>query len=173
MFYNTDQIVSLIYGFVSDTLRVKKQPFVNAVQLISVFFLTPEIIWILPDSYHNTNTCVCVASPHHQQAILWHQFYNPTQFWHYIPRDSVRFHKLKFQSCKTALQPPTLQVPTPSPRGHLGVWQSRTIDWRFQQPPWFDWFATGLTGFRKPVYSLDCSFIMKRYNAGGANASEA
>ena len=59
--------------------------------------------------------------------------YNSTQFWHYLPGDSVRSHRLRVQSYTT--------IPFP----HLGR-QSQlqvaacasdqlAIDWRFQWPP--------------------------------------
>ena len=41
------------------------------------------------------------------QAVLRHQI--STQFWHYLPKDSIRFHTSRVQSHKTA--PAPLQTP--------------------------------------------------------------
>lgn len=57
----------------------------------------------LNDLVTNSNVCVCVredVSPH--QVVFQHQlFCSSTQFWYYLPRCSIIFHKLGVPSYKT------------------------------------------------------------------------
>ena len=57
---------------------------------------------------------------------------NLTQFWHYLPWESVRSHMLRAQSHKTV--PTPLQLPITNPDCYLCFWPL-TISWRFQPPP--------------------------------------
>ena len=59
----------------------------------------------------NTNSNVYTWVPTYHYAIsstLWAS-YNLTEFWHCLPRDSIRSHRLKAQSHKTTHHPCTCQ----------------------------------------------------------------
>ena len=53
--------------------------------------------------------------------------YNSTQFWHSLPRDSIRFHRLKAEFLKTE-QTRFLQMPITNPGYHLYFWLSSSIN---------------------------------------------
>ena len=67
--------------------------------------------------------CVCRRNPHHQQAILWIQLtalqFNSTGTLCYLLGDSIRFHRLRGQSHKTA--PPIDTLDTSQKPGLLTV----------------------------------------------------
>lgn len=90
--------------------------------------------------------------------------YSSTQFWHSLPRDSLRSHKLKAQSYKTASTPP--QVPASSPGCHLCFWLT---DYKLEVPMTFSLglinLPQQLTELRKPICSLDYWLIRKGYNS--------
>lgn len=54
------------------------------------------------------------VSPHTKQfSDTSRAFYNSTQFWHYLPRDSISFYRLRDQFYKTTLLPP-IKMPIPN-----------------------------------------------------------
>ena len=83
--------------------------------------------------------------------------YNSTQFWHYLPGESVRQQRLRAQSYKTA--PPTSHKITPK-----------------SSPDWIRVPGTNSLGsinllewvaeLREIFYLLDDQFIIKEYNSG-------
>ena len=86
--------------------------------------------------------------------------YNSIQFWHYLPRNSVRFYKSKAQSRKTS--PHTLQMPVSNP---VVIYASDllVIDQRSQwRPPMASVNLLGqLTELRDRFYLLNYWFTIK------------
>lgn len=86
--------------------------------------------------------------------------YNLTQFWHCLPRDSVRSHWLRAQSYRTA---------PPSDANH----KSRLpvlLENGGSHAPSLGWInlLERPTDFRKTFYLLDYQFVIKDYNLGTA-----
>ena len=81
--------------------------------------------------------------------------YSSTQFWYYMPRDSVKSHRLRAQSCKTIPLPPH-QTPTASPCGHLCFWPAPSLG--------LINLLEGLTEFIETFYLLSSQFIIKGCN---------
>lgn len=82
-------------------------------------------------NYFNTNSKVGARKCPHTTKQLSNTswvFYNLSQFWHFLPGESFRYHS----SSKTAHR---IQMPTESPGCHLCFW----LYWRFQQPPPWVW----------------------------------
>lgn len=79
--------------------------------------------------------------------------YDSTQFWHWQPRDTIRFYRFGAQSHKT--------VPT-SPSYHLYFWPTG-LKSEVPTTPCLDLvnLLEQLTEFRKPVYSLDYCLLDK------------
>lgn len=97
MCYNSNQVFYLVYiALFPVVFMLRKQFYFHVVQLINLFFLTPEIIWILLGSNHNTNVCVGAVLPHTTSkqfsGASWVS-YSSTHFWHYIATYHLRFHK--------------------------------------------------------------------------------
>ena len=76
-------------------------------------------------TYHSLNTsvlqCVWVFPIFSKSLILYRcqMSCNLIQFWHHLPRGSIRSHKLRTQSHKTAI---SLHMPIASPGCYLGFW---------------------------------------------------
>ena len=79
--------------------------------------------------------CLWEGVPHtnNSQDTSW-VYYNSTQFWYYLPRDTIRFHRLRVQSYKAATHP--LQTPVASPGYHLGFWPTGYKSEVSTPPPW-------------------------------------
>ena len=61
--------------------------------------------------------------------------YSSTQLWHYLPGDSIRFHRLRVRSYKLPTAPHKLQTSIPSLGCYLCFWLA--ADWRLPQArPW-------------------------------------
>ena len=92
---------------------------------------------------------------------------NSTQFWHYLSGYSVRFHRLRAQSYKTA--PPSPQMPISGTGCYQYFWPT---SYKSEVPTTpslscinlLEW----LTELRKLVYLLDHQFIVKVCNSGTA-----
>lgn len=69
-------------------------------------------------SWYNSDASSNVWDFPTHQAILQHQFYDSTKFWHYLLEDSIESHKLRVQSYKTCRLTP-IQMPIASPGWHL------------------------------------------------------
>lgn len=87
---------------------------------------------------------------------------DPTQFWHYLPRDCVRFHRLRIQSYKAA-RTPKLQTPVASP----GCCQVFCLNcYRLEAPRTLSegliTLLEQLTELRETYYLLNYQFIIKR-----------
>ena len=109
------------------------------------------------------------GSPHIQEILCdtsW-MSYNSIKFWHYLPGDSVRFHRLRAQSYKTAPLPnfrwqsPRLSPVLP-PYGlyRLEILRTPSLD----LVNLLEWH----TELRETFYLLDHRFIVKGYNLGPA-----
>lgn len=80
--------------------------------------MTPNSLWFTTEKIY-----FCWLWPF-QCLLLWSpssMSYKSTQFWHYLPRDSFRLHRLRALSYKTALCP-QLKTPITSPACHLCFW---------------------------------------------------
>ena len=111
----------------------------------------------------NSCVCVCVCFPTPRSTALDTSWvpYNSTQFWHYLPGDGVRSHRLRAQSYKIIPLPP-LSMPITTPGCHLCFWPT---GYRSELPMTS---SLGSINFelRKPVYSLDHWFVMKGCKSG-------
>ena len=94
--------------------------------------------------------------------------YNSTQFWHDLPGDSIRSHRLRAQSSKTAPHP-TFQMLVPSPGCHLSFCPT---GYRLEIPTspslssvsFLEW----LTEPRETFYLLGYWLIIKGHNSRSA-----
>lgn len=112
------------------------------------------------------NSHVAGSSPH-QQAILR----TPNQLWHYLPRDAIRFHRLKVEFYKTVTPIPTLDT-TLSPGCYLDV----LLIGKVPTTPSASSInlLEQLIEPRETFYLLDNQFIIKtitQEQAGGRDAS--
>ena len=113
--------------------------------------------------------CVCVASSHTNKTSFGHSqiSYILTEFWHYLPGNSIRIHRLRAQSHKTL--PPLTKMPITSPGYHPCFWP---MGYRLEVPKspslvlinLLEW----LTELRETFYLLDHWFIIQGYNLGTA-----
>ena len=111
---------------------------------------------------------VCVCGFLYHQAILGHQLgvlqFNSTLT---LPRESIRFHRWRAQSYKSA---PHHQTLIANPGYHLCVWPAGCrLDGPTIPPPYvclilLEW----LTEFRETFYSLDYWFNIKGCNSATA-----
>ena len=107
-----------------------------------------------------------IQFPHHHQAIHRHHqgVENSTQFWHYLPRNSVRGCHLKFSLTPSSDFKHQLQVPVVNCTS-----DQPAINQRLPQPsPGFDNLVEQITELWKPVYTLDFQFVIKGWNSGTA-----
>ena len=79
----------------------------------------PVIIW-----YSETNSqCVSLGSPHIQPSNSQTLAENSIIFWCNLPRDGIRFHRLRVSSTSlTQLPTTTSDLPVASPGYHLFFW---------------------------------------------------
>ena len=69
--------------------------------------------------------------------------YNSTQFWHYLPGDSIRSYRLRVSSMKNALTLPWLQIATHKPTSASGP-----ISYRLEVPRTSPWISDTSHKFR-------------------------
>lgn len=97
---------------------------------------------------------MCGFLPHHQAILRYHMSsYNSSQFWHYLPRDSIKFRRLRAQSYKRAHPFPHFTCQS----------QVQAIDHRFQRPLSLDMInlIERCMKYRQTVYLLFYWFITK------------
>lgn len=91
--------------------------------------------------------------------------YNLIQFWHDLPGNSIRFHRLKSQSSETITSLPTSVL---SPGRHLYFWPTSLQTGGSTDPSLCSInVLERFTELRKPFYLLDYQFI-KGYSSGKA-----
>ena len=120
-----------------------KTPFSTCVFLLCVFplLLTQDtsflILWS-PNVWRVFSTTTSKSSWHHLVS------YNLTQLWHYLPRDGIRFHRVRALVLQDSVSCPTPLPPTHTHfrcqlQAQVVTWASDqpAVDWRFQpHPPW-------------------------------------
>lgn len=102
--------------------------------------------------------------PHHQ-VILQCQFCNSAQFWHYLPRDSIRSHRLRAPSHKTALH---FRCQCKSRFLFVLLTKQPSIRGSCESLLGLNEFARVAHRLRGALYLLDYGFITKEYNPGMA-----
>ena len=85
--------------------------------------------------------------------------YHSTQFWHYLPGNGIRSHRLRTQSNKTTPCERAISNPDHHPSSWLTCYRSEI-------PMTASWVWWGLTELRITPHILDCWFIIKDYNLG-------
>ena len=90
---------------------------------------------------------------------------NSSRFWHCLPRDSIRFHRLRVWSYKT-VPPHPLQTPAANPAYHLCLWPT-SHGLEVPTAPSSGWInlLEWFTKLRETFYSLDYWFITKKCNS--------
>lgn len=99
------------------------------------------------------------GSPHHLEilSVSWAS-YNSTQLWHYLPRDSIRSHRLRILCHEPAL---SLPLPIVGSGCYLCLWLTGYKPTASTTPSWGSInVQEQLTGLRKPAYSLDYQFSL-------------
>ena len=105
-----------------------------------------------------------------EKMFLPNSVCNLTQFWHYLPGYSIRSHRLRAQSHKTAL--PRLQMSN----AKLSLVLSTNWLNKSEVPITLSLGSSNLleqlTDLRKTLYLLDYCFIIKRCNSGTTRCIE-
>ena len=153
----------------------------------------PVIIW-----YSETSSkCVRWGSPHIQPSNSHTLAEDSIIFWHYLPRDRIRFHRLRVSSISLTQLPTTISdLPVANPGYHVCFWPIGVSYHSFLErqmlvasPGCYLYFwPTGyklkvptasslgsinflwlLKELGKSIYLLDCLFVIEEYRSEQLN----